>query len=179
LAIDEFEKTMFTHLSAHLVLGFTFLGLLAQAVFADLEELRIPNQVCIALVALYPAYVLASGGSVDWAGALLVALAVFAAGIVPFAVGWIGGGDVKLMAATALWIGPASAIDFLLVMALVGGAMAVVMLSEYRFALARLAEVTGCEDIRDAVLGRAIPYGVAIAAAGWIVGGPVLLAPGR
>ena len=93
--------------SLYLFVMALFFGLLAVAVLADLEALRIPNRFCLALVAIYPAHVLASPVAVDWSGALML-VAVFAAGLVPFAAGWVGGGDVKLMAATALWAGPTS-----------------------------------------------------------------------
>jgi prepilin peptidase CpaA len=116
-----------------------------------------------------------TGGSVAWLPAIGVALAVFVAGFVPFGLGWMGGGDVKLMAATALWAGPALTLDFLLLTAVAGGACALVMLAPSRFALARAFEAVGAGRLRDAVLGRSIPYAVAIAigAAGSI--GPTLL----
>ncbi len=97
---------MFGPTSVHLLVMALFFGLLAVAVLTDVETLRIPNRLCLALVAIYPAHVLASPVAVDWPGALMLAVAVFAAGLVPFAAGWVGGGDVKLMAATALWVGP-------------------------------------------------------------------------
>lgn len=169
---------MSSFVSLHLLLVTAFLGVLAGAVLTDLESRRIPNRLCLALVGLYPAFVLADGGSADWMGSLAVAVAVLATGMVAFRAGWVGGGDVKLIAATALWIGPASALDFLLTTGLFGGALAILMLSPHRFALARVADLGGCPDLRDAVLGQTIPYGVAIAAAGWLIGAPALLASG-
>lgn len=38
-----------------------FLGLLGLAVVTDLEAMRIPNRICLAIAALYPVHVLASG----------------------------------------------------------------------------------------------------------------------
>jgi prepilin peptidase CpaA len=108
----------------------------------------------------------------------MLAIALFAASLVPFAAGWVGGGDVKLMAATALWVGPASFSLFVLVMTIVGGVMALLMLSKFRFTVAQLAETAGFSEIRDIVLGRSIPYGVAIAVGGWVVGGRMLMTAG-
>ena len=129
-------------------------------------------------IAIYPAHLLASPVAVDWPGALLLAIAVFAGGLMSFSAGWVGGGDVKLMTATALWVGPGSFIDFMLVTALAGGAIAVLMLSGVRFAAAQLADAAGFADIRDVILGRSIPYGVAIAVGGWAVGWRLLSAAG-
>jgi prepilin peptidase CpaA len=92
-----------------------FLGLLALAVATDLESMRIPNRICLLIVALYPCHVLAQAAPVDWLGAMAVAGAVFLVGLIPFAFRLMGGGDVKLMAAVALWAGPALSIQFLAV----------------------------------------------------------------
>jgi prepilin peptidase CpaA len=167
---------MFGPASVHFFVMVLFFGLLAVAVLTDVETLRIPNRLCLALVAIYPAHLLASPIAVDWPGALLLATAVFVAGLGAFAARWMGGGDVKLMAATALWIGPAWFIDFLLVTAVVGGAIAVRMLSGVRFVAAQLADSAGFADVRDVILGRSIPYGVAIAAGGWAAGWRMLMA---
>jgi prepilin peptidase CpaA len=169
---------MFGPTSVHLLVMALFFGLLAVAVLTDLEALRIPNRLCLALVGIYPAHVLASPVTPDWPGALMLAVAVFAAGLVPFAAGWVGGGDVKLMAATALWAGPASFSLLVLVTSVVGGVIAALMLSELRFTVARVAETAGFAEVRDIVLGRSIPYGVAIAAGGWVVGAGMLTAAG-
>jgi prepilin peptidase CpaA len=169
---------MFGPTSVHLLVMVLFFGLLAVAVLTDVEAFRIPNRLCLALAAIYPAHVLASPIPVDWPGAVMLAVAVFAAGLVPFAAGWVGGGDVKLMAATALWVGPASFSLFVLVTSLMGGVIGVLMLSRFRFVVAQIADTVGYNDIRDIILGRSIPYGVAIAVGGWVVGGRMLIAAG-
>jgi prepilin peptidase CpaA len=87
----------------------------------------------------------------------------------------MGGGDVKLMAATALWAGPAAALDFVLVTTFLGGLVAMVMVSPYRFAVALALARIGREDIGTVLMGRVIPYAVAIAAGGWLTIGPPLL----
>jgi prepilin peptidase CpaA len=169
---------MFGPASVHLLVMALFFGLLAVAVLTDVKTLRIPNRLCLAVVAIYPAHVLASPIPVDWPGALMLAAAVFVVGLASFAAGWVGGGDVKLMAATALWAGSASFIAFLLATSVVGGVIAVLMLSQVRFVVAQIAETAGFCEIRDVVLGRSIPYGVAIAAGGWVVGVRLIPASG-
>ena len=152
-----------------------FLGLLGLAVVTDLEAMRIPNRICLAIAALYPVHVLSATAPTDWPLALAVAAAVFAAGLIPFTLGLMGGGDVKLMAAAALWAGPAAAFDFVLVTTFLGGLMALVMVSPYRFAVASALSRIGRDDIGTVLMGRVIPYAVAIAAGGWLTIGPPLL----
>jgi prepilin peptidase CpaA len=155
-----------------------FTAILGFAMVSDVESLRIPNRLCAALILLYPAHLLSAGAPVDWPAALLVAAAVFLVGLLPFSRGWMGGGDVKLMAAVALWMGPEAVLPFLMVMVILGGIIAALMLSRFRLPVARAAEVIGFDEVGEVLLGRSIPYGVAIALAGWIVGGPHLLAQG-
>ena len=72
----------------------------------DVETLRIPNRLCLALVALYPAHLLASPIAGGLAGRASARHGGLRGRPGAFAAGWMGGGDVKLMAATALWVGP-------------------------------------------------------------------------
>ena len=88
---------------------------------------------------------------------LLVALAAFAVFAVFFALKWMGGGDVKLLTALALWIEPEWFQRLLMMMGLVGGELTIVLGAWH---------VTRRQ--RDKL---AIPYGVAIAIAGlWVLG---------
>ena len=48
---------MFGPTSVHLLVLALFFGLLAVAVLTDVEALRIPNRLCLALVGIYPAHV--------------------------------------------------------------------------------------------------------------------------
>jgi prepilin peptidase CpaA len=81
-------------------------AVLLTAAGEDFLDFFISNRLVLALIGLYPIYVFTTGGSVDWLGGILVALAVLAVGFFLFAFNWIGGGDVKLMAAVSLWAGP-------------------------------------------------------------------------
>ena len=93
----------------------------------------------------------------DVALQLGVALATFAVLAVLFALKAMGGGDVKLLTALALWIAPMLFLKLVIVMALVGGVLTLVFGAWHIMRRQR-------EKI-------AIPYGVAIAMAGlWVLG---------
>ena len=79
--------------ASHLAVA-CLIGLLCWAAFSDFLKFIIPNQVCIAIAALYPLYILAAGPGVDWAGGIACGMIVFALGFVFFALRLTGGGDV-------------------------------------------------------------------------------------
>src|SRR3546814_1397676 len=58
----------------------------------------------------------------------MVAAIVLGLGILAFARGWFGGGDVKMLAAVSLWAGPAHLSLLLLVTALAGGLLSLIIL---------------------------------------------------
>jgi prepilin peptidase CpaA len=72
-----------------------------------------------------------------------------------FYAGMMGGGDVKLASALALWFSPASTVKFLVLMSLAGGVLTIGML-----ALHRTRRRSGRPEI---------PYGVAIAFGGLVI----------
>lgn len=129
------------------------LSLAAATVFAaaavtDIRARRISNALVLVLALAGVLRMAIEGGPV--LADLGVALAIFAAGIWAFHFGAFGGGDVKLLAAGALWTGAAGVATFLMVTALAGGALALGFLLAGR---------------RRASL----PYGVAIAVGGMVV----------
>jgi prepilin peptidase CpaA len=102
-------------------------------------------------------------GPAGWQGAgigLAVGAGLFLIGAALFAVGAIGGGDVKLVAAVGAWVGLHGLPSFLVVMALLGGALALLQLAG-----GRLGGAGGWLAPE-----RGVPYGVAIALAGLLVG---------
>jgi prepilin peptidase CpaA len=131
----------------------------AAAAVTDSRSRRIPNPLSAALALLglaRIAFALATGGGAAALGLdLLAALAVFVPAALAFRFGLLGGGDVKLMAAGALWLGPAALGPYLLTTVLAGGALAVLFLL-WRVARPRRADGKG----------PSLPYGVAIAAGG-------------
>ena len=153
-------------------IALVFLTLLAWAAISDIRTYRIPNVIPVCLVALYPLHLLASAVMPDWIGGLLVALAVFAAGFGLFAAGLLGGGDVKLLGAVALWAGPSQLLSFLVLTALAGGVLGL-MFWLPRMAQGWLASVTAW--ITPPSKGHPpVPYGVAIAAGAGLIGVPLI-----
>jgi Flp pilus assembly protein protease CpaA len=167
--------------------------LLTLAALIDFRERRIPNWLTGGVATMYPIYVLVSPAPVAWLAALAVACAVFLFGLVLFARQLIGGGDVKLIAATALWAGPDHLALFALVTSLAGGGLALTALWYQRWhgvidahmaALgwnpapagrtrhAESAPSEGSDGMVSASIERpplTLPYGVAIAAGGLAV----------
>lgn len=142
-----------------------FAGLMATAAFEDLRRLVIPNTVVLGLCVLWPLH-LATAPSFTLTGsigALGCALAVFFAGALLFSRGWMGGGDVKLLAAATLWAGPTLTPALLIVTAVLGGLVTLVLLST-----ASLRTVFAWSGAAAGTPPR-VPYGVAIAAAAVIV----------
>ncbi|WP_428407683.1 A24 family peptidase [Hyphococcus sp.] len=94
----------------------------------DIYEFKIPNWISIVLVATYPLAGLALGASyhVMVEGALIGAAAL-ALGFILFALKIVGGGDAKLFAATAPWLGLVSLGAFLFNTAIAGLFLAVAM----------------------------------------------------
>jgi prepilin peptidase CpaA len=134
-------------------------GLLVAAAITDGRSRRIPNPLPLGLALLGLARIasgLAGGAGIAMAALdLAAAAAVFLAGAVAFRFRLLGGGDVKLIAAAALWLGAAALGPFLLATALAGGALAV------GFLLLRLLGRGG--------VAAGLPYGIAIAAGGIFV----------
>jgi prepilin peptidase CpaA len=86
---------------------------------------------------------------------------LFAVGVAAFAIGILGGGDVKLLAAVGLFAGPAGILDLLLVTALAGGLLGIASLAG--------APIGPVSTEGEAALRRRLPYGPAIAVGGlWV-----------
>ena len=143
-------------------------GLLCWAVVSDALTLTIPNRVSIAILALYPAWVIAAWPRVDHpVVALATAAAVLVAGYIAYAHQFIGGGDAKLLAVLALWSGPGLVLQLLIVTALAGGVLAAAILLSAvlkRREVAQRGEVA--EAAGESIFRQPIPYGIAIAVGG-------------
>ena len=129
--------------------------LLLSAGLEDVRRREIANWKNAAIALLAPLWWLANGLPLIQMAILAgVALAVFALFAAAFALGQIGGGDVKLIGALALWLPLQPLVSALVVMALVGGAITIAMVIERAW------------HRQSGILE--IPYGVAIAIAGLI-----------
>lgn len=147
------------------LLSAVFPALTIVAALTDITRFTIPNWISLALVAAFPVVALACGVSLADGGlALGVGVVALLAGMAMFALGWIGGGDAKLLAASALWIGWPAVLPFLLVTALCGGVLALLLLGLRSMWLRPFAALGPAWIDRLATPGAAAPYGVAICA---------------
>lgn len=152
-----------------------FIGLLAWAAVSDFRTYTIPNNVTLSIAALYPAHVVASPTAVDWVGGVAVAAVILTVGIVLFALRVAGGGDVKLLSATALWAGPAQIVAFLLLVSIAGAVLAMVTASHLRYLRPWPSGALAPDEETALKLRRSVPYGVAIASGGlWVASRMVL-----
>ena len=83
-----------------------FTAVMAVAAFEDFRRFVIPNLLPLLLCALWPLYFACAAELYGAVSSIGCALAVFLAGALLFARGWLGGGDVKLLSAATLWAGP-------------------------------------------------------------------------
>jgi prepilin peptidase CpaA len=149
-------------------------ALFVAAAVSDLASFKIPNALPLSMIALFIVFLLelSLGGHAmsmgDIGYHLLACVAGVLAGMALFAAGWIGGGDAKLFAAAALWLGWGVLFEFILALSLVGGALTFGLLALRRFLLpARLAGWPWLARLADPKAG--VPYGVALATAALIV----------
>lgn len=130
---------------------------LAVAAVTDIRRRQIDNWLNATIAVTAPLFWWAQGlalAEIGWQLATTLATFVVLAGL--FAIRAMGGGDVKLLTALALWIKPMWFLHLLMVMAVAGGVLTVVM---------AVWHVTRRQ--RDRL---AVPYGIAIAAAGiWVL----------
>ncbi|MFY9627311.1 MAG: prepilin peptidase [Methylocystis sp.] len=139
------------------------------AALADLFTMTIPNRLSLALIGAY--FLLAIYLRIPLETIALhvsCGLAMLLLTFMMFHFRWIGGGDAKLAAATALWLGWGLLFDYGLIASLAGGVLTVIIIELRRHELpekilsvqfiARLAEKNG-----------GVPYGIALALAGLFI----------
>lgn len=161
--------------------------LLAAAAVSDITRYRIPNTIVYAIVAAFAVGAIANFAWPAIVWPVLAGVAMFLLGAGLFAFGLFGGGDVKLVAAMALWTGFADLPRFLLIMGFAGGLIGLVLLLKRRRqqpAMASSAPAPTESSAAEAAVAAAptpeapaseaprptrkshIPYGVGIAIAG-------------
>ena len=127
---------------------------LAAAAIEDALRLRISNITCLAVFVEGMTAIYLHGFSPDLWQNLVAVICVFAIGTIAFSAGLFGGGDVKLLAALALWVDLKGLIWLIAVTFIAGGVLALLYIA------ARIARSTmGKASPKD----RRIPYGIAIA----------------
>ena len=112
----------------------TALGCVSGAAFADLQRFEIPDYWSIAITALFAVAAVSGIPVGQWWPHLAAGAAVFGMGVLLFSRGWLGGGDVKLLAACALWSGLGGLPLLLGGTAIAGGALALAAIVARRFA---------------------------------------------
>jgi prepilin peptidase CpaA len=158
---------------AHSVQQIALLGcaaLLLWAATTDLIDFHIPNRVSFAVAALYPVHLAAGwlgGLPVDWASGILAGAGIFVLGFFLFSYGLVGGGDVKLLSATALWAGLGGLVPMMLIVGVAGGLLSLGLIVAKAASFARQPASRPADmPVWRAVLQQPAPYGVAIAVGG-------------
>jgi prepilin peptidase CpaA len=146
-----------------------FPALMAYAAASDLFTMTIPNRLSLALVAGFAVFAIASGLPGQ---AILLHLgagaAVLGVSFALFAFGWIGGGDAKLAAATALWLGFDILVQYLFIASIAGGVLTIAVLFLRELPLpAFAARWPWLSRLHEPKTG--VPYGIALAAAALFV----------
>ena len=106
--------------------------LLIAAAASDITRYRIPNVIVYAIVAAFAVGAIFNFAWPAIVWPVLAGVAMFLLGAGLFALGMFGGGDVKLIAAMALWTGFADLPRFLLIMSAAGGLIGLVLLLKRR-----------------------------------------------
>lgn len=141
-----------------------FPALMAFAASSDLLTMTISNRISIALIAGFAVLAAASGMSLQDVGMHALAGAfVLVLTFICFLRGWVGGGDAKLAAATALWLGFDHLYDYILWASLFGGVLTLVIIRFRELplpdSLSRHAWIARLHEPHEGV-----PYGIALAA---------------
>jgi prepilin peptidase CpaA len=146
-----------------------FPWLMAFAASTDLLTMTISNRVSLALLAGFVVVATLAGVpanqlllNLSCGGAMLVLTFCF------FSFGWIGGGDAKLAAATAVWLGWTHILEYGLLASLFGGALTLAILQMRKvpmpsWAMARqsIARLHNSQN--------GVPYGIALSIAGLLI----------
>jgi prepilin peptidase CpaA len=135
----------------------------------DLFTMKIRNQLVLGLLAAWVVLAPLAGFALsDLGWSVAVAAFVFVVVFAFFAFGWIGGGDAKLAAVTALWFSPEEALQFFVLAALLGGLLTLLVLAfRARLLPATLVRVGWIAQLHDPKAG--VPYGAAMAPAALLV----------
>lgn len=135
----------------------------AGAAYADVRRFEIPDGWSIAVAALFAVFAASTTPAEPYWSHAAAGIVVFVVGALLFSRGWLGGGDVKLLAACALWAGFSGLPWLLLGTVSAGGVLAL---------LAVVGRTLAKPGVAYPALQRdgPLPYAVAI------LGGAVLLA---
>ncbi len=143
-----------------------FVICLAAAAASDAIRYRIPNALCLGVAGAFALYAISLPLAV--VGAHVAAgVAVLVVATAGFALRLMGGGDAKLLAAVALWLGFRNLLPFLLLMAVIGGVLGILLLAARRLAPDPVPPGRWWSLVLLRQSG--VPYGVAIALAALVL----------
>ncbi len=143
---------------AYALLGGLAIGLIA-SIYTDIRYRLILNKITLPMALAAPIYWFATGDfTLSSVGIhLLTAALAFGFFAIWFSLGMMGGGDVKLFAALALWFQWTEVMTMVLYSSILGALVTIIFMTIHK--------------LRQGVGRAQIPYGVAIALTGlWMVG---------
>jgi prepilin peptidase CpaA len=143
--------------------------IMAYAGVSDLLTLTIPNRASMAAIVGFAIAAALVGMDLATVGLHIAGgAAVLAGGFVFFSFRWIGGGDAKIAAVAALWLGLDRVLEFLVLGALFGGALTIIVLLARRRLLPAIAvRQQWLLRLHDPASG--VPYALALAAAALVI----------
>ena len=146
-----------------------FMILLLLAAAWDLASYTIPNWIQLALLVAFVVFAVAVHmPATTLVTHLLTAFTGLLLSLLLFSLRQLGGGDAKLFACTTLWFGFPDALQYALAASILGGALALALLTLWRFPLPNvLATQPWISRLSAPTSG--IPYGVALATGAFIV----------
>ena len=148
----------------HLIVLILGICIFAVVAYGDIRTRRIPNETIVAILVLAAFRIAIDGDPRAGLFTLGASAALFVATFLLFWRGLLGGGDVKLIGATALLVGYHNFFEFLFVMSVSGALIAVAVLARDR--LGRRQATAPATNDQEISARLTVPYGVAIAAAG-------------
>jgi len=139
-----------------------FASTMLMAAFKDATTMTIPNWISLALIAgFFIVIPFVWPGWEAFGTHILVGLSFFLAGFAMFAFGWLGGGDAKLMAATALWWQWPDAVVYVLYTTVIGCFLALALMIGRKFIPVRILTAPWAYKMfKDE---KKMPYGLALA----------------
>ena len=146
-----------------------FPAMMAFAASSDLFTMTIANRVSLILIGGFALLAVLGGMSgADIMSHIGAAGAVLVVAFTCFACGWIGGGDAKLAAVTALWLGFSHLLDYLVYASVLGGGLTLLIIQFRTMPLPQL--LAGREWAERLHRGDSgVPYGIALAVAAIVV----------
>ncbi len=145
-----------------LVIIAVFAGCMLAASWSDMTSMTIPNWISLVLIAGFFAVTpFVWQGWAVFGTHILVGLVCFAAGLVMFALRWMGGGDAKLLAATSVWWVWSDLFQYFFYTTLAGGVLALILIFGRKYVPENMLN-TGWAN-RLFKNEKKMPYGLALA----------------